>query len=163
MKEGGLKKMKENKLVKSKIVRIILIIIGFLSFSLGTIGIFLPILPTVPFYLLTSFCFVRGSEKFSKWFLNSKFYKNHLENFANHRVITIYGELILLMLVSTMLLISNWFINKPIMSIIFSILIACKYAYFVFRITPISRKEYLKIKENDLKEKLLNQEIKEND
>lgn len=163
MKEGELKNMKKNKLVKSKIIRVILIIIGFISFSLGTIGIFLPILPTVPFYLLTSFCFVRGSEKFSNWFINSKFYKNHIGNFANHRVMTIYGELILLTLVSTMLLVSNWFINKLIMSIVFSILIACKYAYFAFRITPISRNEYLKIKEEDLKLKLLKQEIKEHD
>ena len=154
---------KENKLVRSKIIRFFLIALGCISFVLGTIGIFIPILPTVPFYLLTTFCFVRGSEKFANWFLNSKFYKNHMGNFANHRVMTIYGELILLILVSTMLLVANWFINKLAMSIVFSILIACKYAYFVFRITPISRNEYIKIKENDLKKKLLKEEAIEND
>jgi uncharacterized membrane protein YbaN (DUF454 family) len=138
-----------SKLVKSRIIRWIFIIVGFIAFGLGTVGIVLPILPTVPFYLLAAFCFVRGSEKFANWFLNSKLYKNHVGNFAKHRVMTIYGELILLILVSTMLLISLWFINKLAMTIVFTILIACKYAYFVFRVTPVSKKEYLQIKEND--------------
>lgn len=152
---------KESKLAKSKLIRAILIALGWISFVLGTIGIFIPVLPTVPFYLLTTFCFVRGSERFANWFLNSKFYKNHMGNFANHRVMTVYGELILLLLVSAMLLVSNWFINKLAMSIVFSVLIACKYAYFVFRITPISKSEYIQIKEADLKARLLKEKKEE--
>ncbi len=127
------------------------LIVGFISFGLGTAGIIIPILPTVPFYLLTAFCFCRGSEKFSNWFLNSKLYKNHMGNFANHRVMTIYGEMILLSLVSAMLLTTVWFANKPVVSIILVTLIACKYCYFVFRITPIGRSEYMTIKEEDRK------------
>lgn len=141
---------KDSKLVKSRLIRWIFIAVGFIAFGLGTVGIVLPILPTVPFYLLAAFCFVRGSEKFANWFLNSKLYKNHVGNFAKHRVMTIYGELILLTLVSAMLLTTLWFINKLAMTIVFTVLIACKYAYFVFRVTPVSRAEYLKIKEQDL-------------
>ena len=37
--------------------------LGFISFLLGTAGIFLPLLPTVPFYMLTLFCFAKGSKK----------------------------------------------------------------------------------------------------
>ncbi|MCR5078980.1 MAG: YbaN family protein [Bacilli bacterium] len=130
-------------------MRILFLIVGFISLALGTVGIFLPVIPTVPFYLLTAFCFVRGSERFAKWFLNSKLYKNHVGNFAKHRVMTLYGELILLLVVSAMLMTSLWFINKLAMSIVFTVLIACKYGYFVFRVTPVSRKEYLAIKEKD--------------
>jgi uncharacterized membrane protein YbaN (DUF454 family) len=152
-----------SKLVKSRIIRWIFIIVGFIAFGLGTVGIALPILPTVPFYLLAAFCFVRGSEKFANWFLNSKLYKNHVGNFAKHRVMTIYGELILLILVSAMLLTSLWFINKLAMTIVFTILIACKYAYFVFRVTPVSKKEYLQIKENDaLEDNKNNENFREN-
>lgn len=146
------KQKKKSKLSRSKIVRVIFLAVGCISFALGTVGIIIPVLPTVPFYLLTAFCFVRGSEKFANWFLNSKLYKNHVGNFAKHRVMTVYGEMLLLIFVSALLMTSMWFINKLAMTIVFSVLIACKYAYFVFRVTPVSKKEYLAIKEEDLKE-----------
>jgi uncharacterized protein len=33
---------------------------GMITFALGGIGVFLPILPTVPFFLLAAFCFSRS-------------------------------------------------------------------------------------------------------
>ena len=48
----------------------LLIILGTISLVLGIIGIFLPVLPTVPLLLLTSFCYLKSSEK-----LNEKFQK----------------------------------------------------------------------------------------
>ena len=143
--------MKNNKIVKNKIIRIIFVILGLISFILGTIGIFLPILPTVPLYLLTAFLWVRGSEKFSNWFLNSKLYKKHMNTFANHKVMIWWKEIILLVLVTALLLVTMIKLNVLAMNIIFPILIACKYGYFVFNVKPISRKEYVMIREEDLK------------
>lgn len=136
-------------MVKNKVLRVLLIILGFISLGLGCVGVALPIIPTAPFLLLTSFCFVKSSEKFNNWFLNSKLYKKHLENFAKHKVMTIKGELILLSLVSAMLLTSMYFINKPVMTIVFSCLIACKYLYFVFNVKPVSKEEYQKLRDGD--------------
>ena len=51
----------------NRIKKIIFVIVGFISLLLGLIGIVLPILPTVPFLLLTSYCFARGSNKFETW------------------------------------------------------------------------------------------------
>lgn len=53
--------------VKSDVLRWILIGIGWISIAAGIIGIFLPLVPTVPFLLLALFCFSKSSERFHTW------------------------------------------------------------------------------------------------
>ena len=54
-------------------MRIVLIIVGILSLALGIIGIFLPILPTVPFIVLAAACFSRGSKRMHDWLVRMPF------------------------------------------------------------------------------------------
>lgn len=57
--------------MKKNPMNIIWMLLGFLCLAFGTIGIVLPILPTVPLYMATVFCFAKSSEKLHTWFLVS--------------------------------------------------------------------------------------------
>ncbi len=53
--------------VSNHLIRFLLIAVGWTSVGLGVIGIFIPLLPTVPFLLLAAVCFARSSEVFHRW------------------------------------------------------------------------------------------------
>jgi len=44
-----------------------LFVVGMIAVGLGVIGIFVPLLPTVPFLLLALACFARSSQRFYSW------------------------------------------------------------------------------------------------
>lgn len=78
---------KKNKTRKNPL-KIVWIVLGFLCLGLGTVGIVLPILPTVPFYMATLFCFAKSSKKLHDWFIGTNLYKKHLDSFVQKRVKT---------------------------------------------------------------------------
>lgn len=43
---------------------------GCLCLAIGTIGIVVPLLPTVDFYAMAAFCFARGSRRWEAWLMN---------------------------------------------------------------------------------------------
>lgn len=61
--------------------KILYIVLGCISVGLGALGAVLPVLPTVPFLMLTVFCFARSSEKLDRWFRSTKLYKENLKDF----------------------------------------------------------------------------------
>ena len=65
-----------------KFKKIVFIVLGCICLGLGTVGVFLPILPTTPFYLATLFFFTNSSQRLHDWFVGTKLYKKHLESFV---------------------------------------------------------------------------------
>ena len=54
-----------------KSIKIFWMMTGFLCLGFGTLGILLPVLPTVPFYMATVFCFAKSSRKLHDWFIGT--------------------------------------------------------------------------------------------
>lgn len=68
-------------------VKIVLNTIGVLAVLLGVIGIFLPLLPTTPFLLLASACFVRGSDRLHRWLLANPHFGKLIRDFEEKRAV----------------------------------------------------------------------------
>ncbi len=121
-------------------MKIIYIVIGFISLGLGFIGIFVPVLPTVPFLLLSSYCFSKSSKRFHEWFVRTKIYKNHIKDFERNKSMTLKSKILILCFSSTMIAFPI-FITKNIYLKFFLILIVLfKYYYFIFKIKTIKNK-----------------------
>lgn len=72
-----------------KIKKLIYIAIGIIALGLGAVGAVLPILPSVPFLLLSAFCFGKSSKKLDLWFKGTKLYKKNLESFVKGQGMTV--------------------------------------------------------------------------
>ena len=91
------------------VIRYIFLTIGAISFALGTAGIVLPLLPTVPFYMLTLFCLARGSERFHKMFLESILYQKTVGAYERDKALTLRAKLSILLSVTTIMAIGAYF------------------------------------------------------
>ena len=128
----------------NKIKKCFYIIIGFIALALGAIGVVLPVLPTTPFLLLASLCFVRGSDKFDRWFKGTKLYKKHLDGFVKNREMTLKQKIVILVFADTMMMIPVILIDSTIMRISILLVIVVKLWYFIFRIKTVKKEELSK-------------------
>ena len=114
--------MKTTEQHSNVVIRYIFLTIGAISFCLGTAGIVLPILPTVPFYMLTLFCLARGSERFHRMFLESRLDKKTVGAYERDKALTLRTKLSILASVTTIMLIGAYFSrNIPVALIIIAI------------------------------------------
>ena len=68
-------------------VKILLIVLGSISVGLGVLGIFLPVLPTTPFLLLASFCYMKSSPRVHSWLINHRVLGEYIYYYTKHRAI----------------------------------------------------------------------------
>lgn len=126
----------------NQIKKLVFLAVGCISLVLGTIGVVLPILPTVPFYLLTAFCFANSSQRLHDWFLGTTLYKKYIGTYMRRHGMTLRAKLVLIGTVTAIML--PGFImmkNVPIGRAIMLIVWVGHIIYFGFKVRTISQQE----------------------
>ena len=118
-------------------LRIFWMLLGFLCLGLGAVGIVLPILPTVPFFMATVFCFAKSSKRLHDWFIGTKLYKKHLDSFVKNRAMTLKTKFSLMIPASCMLLLAFLAMRNVYGRVFIVFLIVFKYVYFFTKIRTI--------------------------
>lgn len=90
-------------------IKILLIISGSISLSLGVIGIFIPGLPTTSFLLLTAFLWARSSDKLYNKLLSNKHAGPIITNFQKNKGMTLKSKISSILMMWTMIGLSTWF------------------------------------------------------
>ncbi len=96
----------------NSITKPVLIAIGSFSLVLGVLGIFLPLLPATPFFLLSSACYVRSSSRLHGWLMANKYWGEYLRNIQDKRGIPLKGKIITIALLWVSLTFSIYRLNN---------------------------------------------------
>ena len=78
----------DNKTVSGSIKKVIYFIVGGISLVAGILGVFLPVIPTTPFILLSAWCFFRSSQRLYQWVISNKRFGPTIKNFHGGKGIT---------------------------------------------------------------------------
>lgn len=116
------------------------LVIGCLCLGLGCIGIVLPILPTVPFFLVTAFCFAKSSERLHSWFIGTKMYQRHLKSFVEKRGMFLKTKLTIITTVTLLMGFGFLIMVRKgiwIPCVVLIIVWVCHIIYFVFGVKNI--------------------------
>ena len=124
-----------------KILRILLILFGFLCLSIGIAGIFLPIVPTTPLVLLAGACFLRSSEKLYSWIIKNKTFGKYIQGYLQTGRVPAQSKPISIILVWVFIGVSTIFAEPPWIKIVL-IVIACGVSIHLVLLKTIESSEY---------------------
>lgn len=126
-----------------RLKKALLVVVGCLSLALGAIGAVLPILPTVPFLMLSAFCFAKSSEKLHSWFISTKLYKKNLESFVKGEGMTVKTKVKIMSTVTILMAIGFIMMSRvPVGRVILAIVWVCHVVYFVFRVKTLKEESF---------------------
>ena len=91
-------------------IRILLIVVGTLALALAILGLFLPLLPTTPFLLLASACYVRSSSRLHNSLISNRYVGPHLSNIQSGRGMPLRAKVTALIFLWLSLAYSAWLV-----------------------------------------------------
>ena len=120
-------------------MKTICIILGTVSLALGILGIFLPLLPTTPFLLLTAALYFKGSPRLYQWLLNQKHLGPYIRNFRENKAIPLRAKIISLVLMWGTMLYCIFFLVPLVWVKILLFLIAVGVTYHILSFKTLKK------------------------
>ncbi len=115
-----------------KPVKIVYVLAGILSLTLGFIGIFLPILPTTPFILLAAFCFSRGSRQLHHWLVSQPHLGKMIRDWEHNGVIRLRVKLMAAAILVALFSYTVVYVNVPMLIKVLVTLIGVSVLLFIW-------------------------------
>ena len=132
-------KVKSKDMIKKTFQNKLIFMGGTITLILGIVGIFLPILPTTPFLLVSATAYAKSSSRFHHWLLYNKILGSYIRNYREGLGMPIKVKIITLSFLWLMILIATLMV--PILWVqIILIIIALAVSIHIVLIRP--KKEY---------------------
>lgn len=117
--------------------KILLSSVGIISLVLAIIGIFLPLLPTTPFLLLSAACFAKSSKRLYNWLMNHKYLGPIIRNYRDKKAVSLQSKIYALALLWTTILSSAIFFVSILWLKILLVCIASGVTYHILRLKTL--------------------------
>lgn len=113
------------------------IVFGFIFLGVGFLGVILPLLPSMPFLILASICFFRGSDRLDAWFKQTSLYVKHVEPFLRDRSLTLKKKIYINIMADSAILVSIFIVDYSWLKILLVVIALYKHYYFIYHIPTI--------------------------
>lgn len=101
-------------MVLDKLRNSILLVLAWLSLLAGVVGIFLPILPTTPFVLLSAYLFSKSSKKCHRWLVEHEKLGPLITDWEKDGVIRTKSKVLAISLITVMFTISIFILETSL-------------------------------------------------
>ena len=91
-------------------MRVLFFVAGTICLFIGFIGVFIPVLPTTPFLLLSAACYLRSSTRMYRWLYSNRFFGEYLSNYREGRGLPMKAKIFTLAILWMTISYSTFFI-----------------------------------------------------
>ncbi|MFP4459421.1 MAG: YbaN family protein [Candidatus Zixiibacteriota bacterium] len=94
-------------------------------------GIFIPLLPTTPFIVLSAILFERSSRKFHRFILNNRIFGRYIDDYVNRRGISIKNKVLILSFLTLVIGSSFYMVDSNVAKIVLVIVFVLVSAHII--------------------------------
>jgi len=120
-------------------LRLFLFITGFISLALGIWGILVPLLPTTPFLLLSTACFLKSSKRMHHWLTHHPVFGLYIRAYMEHRAIAPASRIVSLALLWASILFATIWVAETLWLRILLLSIALGVSIHLIHLSSLDR------------------------